>query len=303
MEKAQNTKLCKTHQIPYLFYCFDDKEFLCDLCFKSHKHHNIEIKADIMQKELSFNYLKSNDSTTILDQYAISKENLINARSLIDKEIENISNVILILQSQDVLSVKSMNSSIFDLTYEEYNKIENIADKQSNINQISKEIQAILQTIVKKNNIISNSQFANFQWLQSTVSIKEASTFHAGFPPEIILGNHSGDYYLSEGNKNHMIIFDLGSYYYVKEFKISVANYECSLQHFTVCVSEDNMIYGEKKAFVCPRFSTNIPWNVFQLNECGRYLRFDLIDNWGPGGGLYILINRIMFNGSNDQQL
>lgn len=303
MEKNNQTaKLCRNHQNPYLFYCFDDREFLCDLCFKSHKTHNLEIKADIQQKELSFNYLRTTDSTQVLDQYAIIKDQLVNIRSIINNEIENISIAILNLQSQEVLSEKIMNSAIFDLSYEEYNKIENIADKRSNINQIEKQISSILQSIADKTRLINKTQFINFEWIQSSILIKDYSPFHVGFPPEILLGKQSGDYYLSEGNKNHFIIFDLCSNYFVKEFKISVSNYECTVQNFTVSVSDDNTNFGEKKPFVCPRYSSNIQWDIFQLNEFGRYFRFDLIDNWGIGGGLYILINKIMFNASNTQQ-
>ena len=31
----------------FLFYCFDDKSYLCDECYREHKLHKIEIKTDI----------------------------------------------------------------------------------------------------------------------------------------------------------------------------------------------------------------------------------------------------------------
>ena len=31
----------------FLFYCFDDKSYLCEECFREHKSHNLEIKSDI----------------------------------------------------------------------------------------------------------------------------------------------------------------------------------------------------------------------------------------------------------------
>lgn len=39
----QNQK-CSIHQnVPFEFFCFDDRTFLCGKCFKEHKKHKMEI--------------------------------------------------------------------------------------------------------------------------------------------------------------------------------------------------------------------------------------------------------------------
>ena len=49
-------KNCKNHekQNPN-FFCFDDKKFLCDACFKEHKIHNIEIISQVKKNEKFIN--------------------------------------------------------------------------------------------------------------------------------------------------------------------------------------------------------------------------------------------------------
>ena len=37
----------------FLFYCFDDKSYLCEECFREHKSHNLEIKSDIKKFQFS----------------------------------------------------------------------------------------------------------------------------------------------------------------------------------------------------------------------------------------------------------
>ena len=40
---------CANHkESKFSFYCFDDKSYLCDECFREHKDHKIEIKSDIV---------------------------------------------------------------------------------------------------------------------------------------------------------------------------------------------------------------------------------------------------------------
>ncbi len=47
------------------FFCFDDKKFLCDACFKEHRKHNIETISEIKKYEII--YKKSFKNKSIID--------------------------------------------------------------------------------------------------------------------------------------------------------------------------------------------------------------------------------------------
>ena len=72
MFKEENN--CVNHQNnKFLFYCFDDKSYLCEECFREHKSHNVEIKEDI-KKVLDFiKILNKSDSNDIKKNMKILK--------------------------------------------------------------------------------------------------------------------------------------------------------------------------------------------------------------------------------------
>ena len=49
-----------------------------------------------------------------------------------------------------------------------------------------------------------------------------------------MIGKQSGDYSLTEGNRNHYIEFSFNNIYFLKSIRISVANYDCTLKDFIV---------------------------------------------------------------------
>ena len=42
----ENSTFANHKESKFSFYCFDDKSYLCDECFREHKDHKIEIKSD-----------------------------------------------------------------------------------------------------------------------------------------------------------------------------------------------------------------------------------------------------------------
>ena len=77
---------CSNHTSnPYEFFCYDDKLYLCDKCFKTHKKHNIEIKSDINETNSLFTIIKKTVYSVLLEQYKSFKEKLIEIR----KNLEN----------------------------------------------------------------------------------------------------------------------------------------------------------------------------------------------------------------------
>ena len=109
-----------------------------------------------------------------------------------------------------------------------------------------------------------------------------------------MLGKSLGDYSLSEGNRDHYIIFDLGKDYYLKSIRIKVDGYECTIKNFTVSVKEGNG-YTFIQKYIRDKYSDNKEFQEFNIEKEGRIFKFDLIDNWGSGGGNYILIKELQF--------
>ena len=65
----QNQK-CSIHQnVPFEFFCFDDRTFLCGKCFKEHKKHKMEIKEDLYTKASIYTQNSSQNSVNVLDKY------------------------------------------------------------------------------------------------------------------------------------------------------------------------------------------------------------------------------------------
>ena len=61
---------CSVHStVPFAFYCFDDKTFLCGKCFKDHKKHKLEIKEDLMLKASLYSQSGSKTTVNLLDKY------------------------------------------------------------------------------------------------------------------------------------------------------------------------------------------------------------------------------------------
>ena len=69
---------CANHQnSKFLFYCFDDKLYLCEECFREHKSHNVEIKADIKKVCNFVQSLKKTNSKNIKKNYEDIEKNLL----------------------------------------------------------------------------------------------------------------------------------------------------------------------------------------------------------------------------------
>ena len=52
MSNDYYNKTCVNHKNEsFNFYCFDDKQFLCDNCFKEHRKHNIEVKSELIKSD------------------------------------------------------------------------------------------------------------------------------------------------------------------------------------------------------------------------------------------------------------
>ena len=72
MENDYFNKKCSKHKNEnFIFYCFDDKKFLCDTCFKEHRKHNIEVKSELIKFDK--NYKSLSEDKTIKKKFRRNK--------------------------------------------------------------------------------------------------------------------------------------------------------------------------------------------------------------------------------------
>lgn len=289
-EIFQNMK-CSVHStVPFAFYCFDDKTFLCGKCFKDHKKHKLEIKEDLMLKASLYSQSGSKTTVNLLDKYNQFIESLILIKQEIDQEIAAVSKNIDELKNNDCApSPTPKGASIFDLSYQDYCKISGIANT-------GEQIDIFVDKIVEVAEKIKMKRFKNIHWISNEVSVIDNTPFHEGFGPDIMLGKAKGSYYLGEGTINHMVTFDLGKRYFLKEIKLSVHDFECSLKNFKISVQDENGNWVCVGEYTVEPFSKDVDYQFFQVGCEGKIFKFDLLDNWGPGGGNYILVKKIFFN-------
>ena len=186
------------------------------------------------------------------------------------------------------------NQEDFKSALEKLNEtVEELKKENKELKLQNEKFQKRLDEIESK--LISNKK-RDFHWINSSVNIVNNSNFLGSHPPDIMIGKQSGDYSLTEGNRNHYIEFSFNNIYFLKSIRISVANYDCSLKNFTVEIIPQNWDKYELGKFTRSRYKDNTGFEEFPINKECKGIKLNLIDNWGEGGGNFILIKRIDFN-------
>ena len=236
-----DNKKCDEHKNEnFNFYCFDDKKFLCDKCFKNHRKLNIEVKSEL---EIFDNLYKSlNKEKQIKDKLEELKSILNEVKEKIEKQ--NFPKVISLLESFNNSNFKK-ESSIFDLTFKEYENIEeyvkvfdSIKDINTKINKslILGRISKDLKIINKEVNIVSHSK------------VYEDNNFNL----DVMLNKKDGSYSLFDGKTNHFAIFDFNKKLYVNNVLVSVKqNYSCVLKNFKISFKNKEGIWELISSYIC----------------------------------------------------
>ena len=210
-------------------------------------------------------------------------ENSNNLKKIIEKLFEQIEEL-----KEENKKIKEENKEIKD----ENNKI-----KKEN-KKMFEEIELRLKKLETNNNN-ENKQIIkknNFHWINKEVNIINYSKFVPDFGPDIILGKSTlNDYSCTEGNRNHFIEFSFIKTYYLKSIRIKVDNFECSLKTFSVELIDQNNNINNIGTFVRSKYKDNTGFQEFEINSECKGIKLNLIDNWGSGGGNYILISKIDF--------
>ena len=267
---------------------------------------------DRFKKEYSLNQIQENKYFILFEKPEEILEELsqkIDSKNPILTEKENNSmNLIIFLQNskfkQAEFNLIKENFEINKNSEDFKSIIEKLYDSIEELKKENKEIKLQNEKLEKRitqiESSFSNFKKYNFHWINDEVDIIDNSKFHQGFPPDIMLGkNKSESYSLTNGNRNHFVEFSFKNIYYLKSIRISVDNYECSLRNFKLEIksSNDKKIYlGD---FTRSKYKDNTGFEEFQINRECKGLKLYLIDNWGSGGGNYILIKRIDFNVSD----
>ena len=290
-----NTKCSNHPNLAFSFYCFDDKIFLCQKCFKLHKMHNIEIICDLKEKADFYSRIINTKNFCFIEQYDEHKKTLLNIRNIIDEKISDIDKIIKNLkeknietQSQNLDLIEEKKKTLFDLNYSEYTELIEMLD-------LSEEIKKLSIKVENLSNNMKLSRYNNLHFINTQVKVVNESITHDGYGTNILLGKENGPYFLTEGNKNHYIIFDLGKKYYLKGIKITLHDFECTLKNFKISVMDDNNNWKIVSSFICQPFNKEVNFQYFDIDVDTQKVKMDLIDNWGNGGGNYILIKRLYF--------
>ncbi len=289
-----NTKCSNHPNLAFSFYCFDDKTFLCQKCFKLHKKHNIEIICDLKEKADFYSRTINTENFSFLEQYDEHKKALINIKNIIDEKITYIDKIITNLKEKNTelpsqnLDLIEKKKTLFDLNYSEYTELIEMLD-------LSEEIKKLSIKVENLSNNMKLSRYNNLHFISSQVKVVNESITHDGYGTNILLGKENGPYFLTEGNKNHYIIFDLGKKFYLKGIKITLHDFECTLKNFKISVMDDNNNWKIVSSFICQPFDKEVNFQYFEIDVDTQIVKMDLIDNWGNGGGNYILIKRLYF--------
>ena len=285
---------CVNHKnSKFLFYCFDDKSYLCEKCFREHKSHNIEIKEDI-QKVLDYiKILNKSDPKDINKKYEGIEKNLKDLKEKIEQillEIRNLSEKII-----DFSKYKTPDD-FTNINHEDFENLLNCVNTKSKAINIVNNSISFLNKITKEFVDIPS----NFKYINKEVSVLNNSKVYSNFTVDILLGKSNvNPYTLFDKNQNHFLILDLNKEYYLRSIRIQVTKDDCSLKNFVVYVKDKNDNEDENwvkiNDFIRKRENQNDQFQSFEIGCYCKLIKFIFVDTWGTYNGNYILIKRIDF--------
>jgi len=142
-------------------------------------------------------------------------------------------------------------------------------------------------------------------WIDNTkIRVHSFSSQYSGFPATNTL-NTNVTYWLSEGGQvtNQWIVYEFPTKVYINKIMMKVDNFECTAKDWMVQVTDNDEPTGEwntVKEFQAQcgnRCQTDQFFEDFEVRA--KYVRLYFKNNWGPGGGSYILVTNIKFFGGS----
>ena len=283
---------CVNHKdSKFLFYCFDDKSYLCEKCFRDHKSHNVEIKEDIKKVSDFIESFKNSDSKNIKQIYTKIEKNLKEIKEKIEQILMQIGKIVEKLR--DIDNIKTPEN-IFNIKYDNFENLLNCIKINDKVNDIAKNSISFLNNLTKEFNNIPK----NYKYINKEVSVVNHSNIYQDYIIDILLGKSSNQpYTLFNESKNHFLIVDLNKKYYLKSIRIQVSQFDCNLKNFVVYLKEtnnENENWVKINKFIRKK-DQNDQYESFNIEHFCRQVKFDFIDSWGIKDGNFILIKRIDF--------
>jgi len=99
---------------------------------------------------------------------------------------------------------------------------------------------------------------------------------------------------------NQWIVFDFIKLVSITKLSIQVDNWECTVKDFNIEVSNNDDLFSWRcvKTFQAEIGTRNQSEQIFEAFEArGRYIRIFCKNNWGTGGGNFVLISNVRFFG------
>jgi len=143
-------------------------------------------------------------------------------------------------------------------------------------------------------------------WIDPTkIKLVAYSTQHSDRFPATNVLDYNRTYWLSLPGTitDQWLTFDFGTEAVITKIAVKVDSFECTVKDFSLQFSEVDDYKSESwttiKDFQAQVGNSNTSDQYFEGFEFrGRYLRFFAKNNWGPGGGSFILITNIKFYGA-----
>ena len=277
-------KCINHHEKNSNFYCFDEKVFLCDACFKDHKKHNIEVKSEILKIDAFYRTLTTKN--LMIDNLKEIKTKLTNIKSDIENKLTKINTLITSLNNT---KITKWDIPIFNLNYTEY---ESIDLYYSIIESMKEFVKKVSELTMNKNNLRKK-----FYEIDKEVDIIEHSKEHKIFNLNGMLGKNKEGFSLFEGTKNNYAVFNLNNFYYVKEILISVKQkYKCVIKNFEVFFRNKSNKWEKIGNYCCMDNNYEEEIQRFLVEKETRFIKINFIDTWPhPGESDTMLIKKLSF--------
>jgi len=143
-------------------------------------------------------------------------------------------------------------------------------------------------------------------WLdEKKIKLVAFSTEHSERFPATNVLDYTRTYWLSLPGTitDQWLTFDFGVETYISKISVKVDNFECTVKDFSLQFTDDDDFKSENwttikdfQAKVGNQCTEEQFFDGFEFR--GRYMRFFAKNNWGPGGGNFILITNIKFYGA-----
>ena len=266
------------------FYCFDEKVFLCDTCFKDHKKHNIEVKSEIKKNDTIYRQITQKNS--ISENLKEIKNKLTEIKVELEKKLTKINTLISSLNNS---KVSVWDTPIYKLNYSEYESIDIYCSIMESLKNFVKKISELTSN--------KNSIYKKLYEIDKEVDIIEHSKEHKTFNLNGMLGKNKEGFSLFEGSKNNYAIFNLNNFYYLKEILISVKQkYKCVLKNFEVFIRNKSNKWEKIGNFACMDNNYEEEIQSFPIEKETRFVKIHFIDTWPhPGESDTMLIKKLSF--------